>query len=475
MKTLGFESADELSAYFEGLGQTALYRGQTKEYLGANQLPKLSTSFSRKGCVPPQMLKWSYYAESLLRAFAKGFDGESDLATTQAILQHYGWQSFFIDTSSNPAVACWFAAHSYASKQALNLAEDCWEDPAWLIHEEAWYTPFEGDPVVYVISKKALRSKNIQAVDLVEIATTTGHPRFLAQSAWMVGPLDDALPPECIIAKILAPASVFAEFAGRFQLRRDHDLFPGPEGDPVLKALLSIPWVHRPKNNPNSEFFEFYSRGLPLPEYRWRAAKRMSAGVAFYRSFWLANDISAQDGLFTAATYLLSPESAFHGIANLGNMSFPSLTKMLCRTRALVVEMDGLLRYPTGNQSGYGKGVFFVLDDDDDKLVHVWEISVHHPGMRPKRYGISQGRCYRIDNNGRWEREVHADDCPCKSDFHHNRHLVVAAHAEEYLKAKNYRWVRQGVYAHEDVDPTSNLRRLQPKGSEDTPYFADAI
>lgn len=474
MKTLGFESADELAAYFEGLGHTALYRGQTKEYLGTDQLPKLSTSFSRKGCNPPQMLKWSYYAKSLLRAFAKGFDGESDLATTQAILQHYGWRSFFLDASSNPAVASWFAAHSFASKQVMNLAEDCWEEPAWLIHEEAWYTPFEGDPVVYVISKKALRAKNIQAVDLMEIATTTGHPRFLAQSAWMVGPFDDALPPDCIVAKVLAPAKVFAEFAARFQLRDDHDLFPEPERDPVLKALLSIPWVHRRNNNPNSEFFEFYSRGLPLPEYRWRVRKRMHSDVAFYRSFWLVNDLGTAN-LFHGAAHFLSPEYFFHGEAVFEAISFTKLGSMLRRHRSLVIDMDGLLRYPTGEKDRYGKGVFLTLDDADNGLVHVSELFVTHPGMRPRRYGVLDGRSYRIGSDNRWKREMHPIDCPCHDDAQHERLHVMIARVEADLKEREYRRVREGVYAHNDVDPASNLRHLQPEGQQAVPYFAEAL
>jgi hypothetical protein len=112
-ETVGIQTPEELAAYFEQFGQVALFRGQAKEYLTQDKRSLITTSFMRNGCVPPLMLKWSHYAEAILRTHAKGFDDRDDLATAQAILQHYGWRSFFVDATASPLVASWFASHSF--------------------------------------------------------------------------------------------------------------------------------------------------------------------------------------------------------------------------------------------------------------------------------------------------------------------------------------------------------------------------
>jgi hypothetical protein len=229
-----------------------------------------------------------------------------------------------------------------------------------MVHQNAWYIPSEGTGVVYAISKKALRGKNIQSVDLCEIGTTAGRPRYAVQQAWMLGPLGGALDFDCILAKIFAPASVFAAYAATANLKTDCDLFPGPEDDPVLKALLSVPWVHRPTDD-GDKFFEVYDRGLPLPEYNWKPVKRYPASIAFYRRFWLVNDLGPQDKAFSRLTYFLSPEPTFHGHVDLSRLYFPKVTKMLRRYHGIVVEVDGLLKYPQSNGTAYGKGVFVAL------------------------------------------------------------------------------------------------------------------
>ncbi|WP_426337389.1 FRG domain-containing protein [Pseudoduganella sp. R-31] len=169
METFKCESINELAKAFEECGPNALFRGQTKEYLNTDLTPSIVTSFSRHGCIPERMLKWTHYSKALLESFVKNFEQTSDLAIDQAILQHYGWRSFFIDATSSPAVASWFAANRYNSQQAIELSEDCDELPLYKIRDYAKYEPHPGKGVVYAISRKSLRRNSINAVDLVEI------------------------------------------------------------------------------------------------------------------------------------------------------------------------------------------------------------------------------------------------------------------------------------------------------------------
>lgn len=234
MQTVECKNVDDLRSFFENVAPGSLYRGQTKEFRRADGGPDIRTSFARHGCIPDRMLKWWHYSRTILAHHVKAFDEFTDLATDQAILQHYGWRSFFLDVTTNPAVASWFAGNKYGSKRSCELLEDCFEDPVFNLREHAKYTPAEEIGCVYVLNRKALRARDIQTVDLVEITTVAGRPRFLAQSAFMVGKLDGQLPDDCIHARVLAPSSTFRDYAAQYPDITEERLFPGPTPIPSL-------------------------------------------------------------------------------------------------------------------------------------------------------------------------------------------------------------------------------------------------
>jgi hypothetical protein len=86
----------------------------------------------------------------------------------------------------------------FHSKRRMDLIENCWEAGLFAVRNLARYERANHLAVLYCLSKKKLRSHDLQHVDLSEIATTAGRPRFLAQSAWMVGPIESALSADCI-------------------------------------------------------------------------------------------------------------------------------------------------------------------------------------------------------------------------------------------------------------------------------------
>ncbi|PVM90874.1 hypothetical protein DDF62_08695 [Caulobacter radicis] len=221
------------------------------------------------------------------------------MAIDQAILQRYGWRSFFLDATSDPAVACWFAANRYHTEPSGELIEDCWEDPVCIRRERAWYEPADGQGCLYVISRKALRARDLNAVDLLEITTREGQHRCVAQSAFMVGPLKGNLPDDCVATRIHAPSAVFAAYAARNPALTVDQLLPGPQTDPVLAALLSIPWV-KLEHGGKDVGIDFFERGLPLPEYEVRSLRRTGPGSAFYRRFWLADSVAPGTRLATS-------------------------------------------------------------------------------------------------------------------------------------------------------------------------------
>ncbi len=107
------QTVDQLQDILSSYGKDALFRGQVRQF-GTNEAPRMNTSFSRNGCIPPLMLRWSHYASFILAALLERQHRDISLEFTQAILQHYGWRSFYLDTSSSSAVSAWFAAHTFS-------------------------------------------------------------------------------------------------------------------------------------------------------------------------------------------------------------------------------------------------------------------------------------------------------------------------------------------------------------------------
>jgi hypothetical protein len=402
------------------------------------------------------MLKWWHYSRAILSTYVKGFDGLPDLATDQAILQHYGWRSFFLDATADFAVACWFAANRYHREPCGELVEDCFEEPLFVTRERAWYEPAEERGCVYVLSRKALRAHDLQSVDLVEITTASGRPRFLAQSAFMVGPLYGNLPDDCLITRVCAPSAAFRKYV---ELRPELScemLFPGPSDDPVLAALLSVPWVKREAGREIG--IDFFGRGLPLPEYGVWTIRRSGVAMAFYRRFWIA-DVANRDTAFDGTTFFLTEETLYHGEAS-ADLIFPQLTNLLRDRRSIAVEINGLVRHPYGERSSqYGKGIYF--ERLADGLIFLTELAVEHPGARPGSFGLTKGRYYRVDEDSRWRVVEHAEQCDCGRPAHHAHHLVVAEHFERALEDHKFHQVRDRVFAAGDVEATSDAAALK--------------
>lgn len=448
MKHLHCNTLAALDQAIDSISPDALFRGQTDEYLSKDGTPSITTSFSRHGCIPSRMMKWFHYSRQILSSFVKDFDPRSDLAIDQAILQHYGWRSFFVDATANPAVAAWFAANKYYSNQKAELCEDCWEDPVFKIRTYAGYEPASGIGFIYAISRKVLRSLNINAVDLVEITIAKGTPRFRAQSAFMIGHLAAGLPSECLIAKITAPSSVLADYAKRDGELSMERLFPPSKDDPVLHSLLSLPWVKRHTDSPGIDFFE---RGLPLPEYYDGFVKIASPSTVFYRRFWI-DDLTNDDEAPRPTSYFTS-ECIYHGTAT-DTTILPSLAALVREKKQLIVEIDGLAYHPYGSPTSFGKGIFLRLEPDGAILLT--ELIVEQEGGRPRTFGVARGRYYSSDENGLWTRVPHPEECNCGHDEHHGHHLVVAKHFEHSLTSGSFTPFRDGVYIDNDVVPITD-------------------
>jgi hypothetical protein len=415
-------NVEELRAVLGEFGEDALYRGQVEHY-GSLHSPSMNTSFDRRGCDPDRMLKWAHYAYYALAPLID-MPPPEQIEFTQAILQHYGWRSFFLDASS------WFAGHAFSKETTFDLLEDCFEDPVMLVRDAASYAPSEGEGHLYVLSKNAVAAEGLKCVDLSQIVLPERRPRFHAQAAWLIGPLHGNLPLVCITAYIKGPAEVFRAFAAEAGLTETGRLFPPTGEDPVLDTLLSLPWekIVLPDEGPSELHIPFYRRALSLPEYfREHRRKILPAHVAFYESVSIADGLSPEEGVHVTPI----PEVAMYGHAGV-TMSFPRVTAIVREFGKVAFEMDGLVRMPeSGHTIHYSKGLH--LQQLDDGLIAVSDLVVEHPGRVITGIAVNMGWHYSANAVGHWKRVHHADDCPCPNGWRHEHHLSALTIIEDHL------------------------------------------
>jgi hypothetical protein len=425
---LAVSSLDELRSVISSFGDDVLFRGQVTHRVNKHGGVSMPTSFARHGCVPPRMLKWFHYADSVIRAL-QGPEGPAPSeALSQAILQHYGWRSFYVDATNNAAVAAWFASHRYSSSPRLDVCEDCFEEGVLLAINGARYD-LSGDATghLYVISKKQLSLCGTGCIDLCKDVSSEQRLRFFAQGACILGPLQDALPSQSVVAHIEAPVSVLCEFAAVAGYDSTSDLFPSPEDDPVLKLLLATPWVMVKSNGGGLRMF---TQGLLLPQYQPAYTKHLPPRVGLYSGTWVDDERKAGDEFLLTALFVRVPEEHAYGTP-LGTFLFPHVTALLRSRSCVVIEFDGLFRYAECSESStYDKGV--VLNASGD-LVCVAALSVDHPGMRATGHGVNLGWHYTMSPDGHWVRTATSEDCPCNARHRHEQHLCAIERLEGQL------------------------------------------
>ena len=426
MHQLTATTLEELKAHLTPYGVGYLFRGQTNNYPDATGLPILNSSFVRRGCVPPLMLKWIFYVRELLRR--GGYDTSSEHAddVVQGLLQHYGWRSFFVDLGSSQTVASWFASHSFSSKQSLDLCENPDEDPVMLLCQKATYTPVEGTGNLFVLSKAGLVAENHNVISLVDELTTDFPTRFQVQKAWQASIFfkQNRLSPKAIVAHITAPSALFQEVAavGGY-ITTDH-IFTPPSVDHLLKNLLSLPRMKIGE----VVTIPVYVRSLEIPEYQDSFVKRLDPTTALSEQFWLSETIPPEE----AGLVFRVSESAFYGNAKVGKLS--NLAPYLKENPLIHIETNGLICYSfqPGNDS-YNKGI--SIRHSGEGLFEIGSLSIDYFADQLTGAGVSKGYSYKLEDDS-FVRVKVLGDCPCGDTERHLHHLKVCAVLDDLLASK---------------------------------------
>lgn len=435
MRDLELESAGDVRACLASFGDDVLFRGQSRRFTEENGAPSLPPSQVRQGCIPKLKMTWTGYAHDVVHALTGGAY-EEDEVVAQALLQHYGWRSFFVDLTGSLSVAAWFASHRFEDDVVLSAGSDCHERSVTLLHQAAGFTPTLTAGTVYVIDRNRLTSRSIGLVDLVDQFPTDFPCRMSRQQAWLAGPLSRAMPPEAVLAQVSAPAEVLREVAAEDSLSDCVDLFPARDDDWFLRLLLAVPW--------QATGGGVYVRGLPLPEYDFSPVARHSESTAFFASAWIAGSEGITHTPLARATFYRGSPEMLHARGTAA-LRLPGVAKVLTQSGAVVLEADGLVRLAEEyNTSEYAKGVVATLCDDN--RVEVAALVVGHPGSILSTWGVTHAWSYWIDEDAVWHRMEFQTDCACNKPYRHRQHVSALLALEDLLAAGADRQLEDGVW-----------------------------
>lgn len=111
---------------------------------------------------------------------------------------------------------------------------------------------------------------------------------------------------------------------------------------------------------------------------------------------------------------------------------YPNVLAMLREHGGVLFEAPTLLKFPQlAGSLLYQKGLAVELVEPD--LVHVGALMVKHPGQEIEAAGVNRGWFYRVSEDGVWQREQRDDDCPCGTDWPHERHMASLYIIEDFL------------------------------------------
>lgn len=437
---LTINTIDELEHAIAAHAEGCLFRGQTKHYSDEDGRVSITTSFARNGCIPSQMQKWSLYSKMTLCCL-KGpdFHDSVNLEECQALLQHYGWRSFYLDFTTDYRIACWFASNTYSENRFSSVVEDWQEIGVMAIGRSASYqSSSEGEGFLYVVSKEALLSSDIGVHDISRFRFSDFDSRLDRQNAVMVGPLS-TLPSEAIVAQYRIAGDVLREASIEFNQKV---LFPDRSQDLIYKLLLSAPF-EIPRHIDGLGDFGPYVRSLNIPEYDYVFRKRIPPSVAFYKPQYFIDPEKDMEAVIVHA-----PEHfLYHD--DIGQPdTIDSVVRLMGSKNKLIVEADGLIclsSYSDGNI--YLKGA--VIEKKEAGLISISGLMVGHPGTVCSAIGADTGWHYNADS-GVFERYKHKDDCPCNNPRKHLHELSIVRKLEHAIQN---RMVIENEGVHRVVEP----------------------
>lgn len=204
-----------------------LFRGQTKLY------DKIRSGKARPDAFVIKEVEngWNTIVNRLTNTH------NNDLKYNQAILQHYGFPTYYIDLTKDPLTAAWFACNDYKP-----LKPTMWIGNTFRIHDETTYSKIEEGIGHLIVLEIPEYKKMIEANQLFDITHESKFLRPKSQDAYLMLDHPPRLPnPNNFIKKIIEIDR--SKFSSSKTLK---GLFPHPNSDKGYAELLDVPFVQLP-------------------------------------------------------------------------------------------------------------------------------------------------------------------------------------------------------------------------------------
>lgn len=415
------------------------FRGQTNHYKFEDGLCSFITSFQKEACNPFYMFKWTHYSEEILRTFYRnvwedGMNKQEQMTYCQAVLQHYGWRSFFIDITSDINVASWFASNKYEEKTTFAMVEDSFEEALIEIQKTVTYEQKKsGYGYIYVFDKrKLIENENYSFIDLLKNNIFNEETRPYKQKGYLFGGnnqssrhLSEDLN-ECLIDILEVNNEILNLLCEKEKLSQKY-LFPSFEEDYIYNSFVSLPRVLFDKSENSPPFF---SQSLDIPIYDNFYVKRNPYFIAFYSTNWVIDaffdsnfkSIIAEEpnGRDLLSSTFIKTEEFFLYLKEVPRNSEP-LVNMLEKYRSIILEVDYPCRVIEDEPTIYKKGVKCSLEEDGS--ISISEFIIEHPSSVITNFGFNFPIYYIVNENNLMEEVQKDGSCPCDNSQRHLNNL----------------------------------------------------
>ena len=199
---------------------------------------------------------WAAFAKKLLRL------DNSKPGLEQAIMQHYGYETFFVDFSDDPIVAAWFASHDYTSERKIYIGNQ------FRILNLAKYSRVSeglGYFMVFAITEIEEMKARGRLIDLSMLDPSFVRP--IRQSGWLLLDRPPTLPvPDDFLVE------TFELDLNNLDFSLERSLFPLEGDDPAYARMREFPYVQFDTYSPTKKNKEERRTTcaisiLNLPEY----------------------------------------------------------------------------------------------------------------------------------------------------------------------------------------------------------------
>lgn len=416
-----------------------IFRGQTSNYSTNEYDHSFLTSFERIRCNPAYQFKWSYYSRIFLETIQKHnlipeMNSNMKQKYVQALLQHYGWRSNFIDLSYNPYVSLFFAGYSYKDKSVFHMTEDCYEKGVLEHKKEATYIESKHEfGYLYIIDREKVMEINPTSLVDLAIGLIDEKLRPVRQRGLLLenceGSLNDIM---CVsmVSVLEIPSNMIHSVCGAEGITTNL-LFPNNGEDAIYQFLLSLP--RKVFENNEEDFFDIYLKPIQIPEYNIQYEKFQVPSIAYYKPFWIKEILGKLEGarieefksrVLSSIDYRCNDDISFHvEMPEDFVPEYSEMLKVLEKQPRVLIEYNNLFSYGIEENSEYQKGFFVELLGD---MIAIEEIGVEYSGTEFNGIVGYLPRYYKVNDDNHLISHRIEGDCPCNDEARHSHLLFVA-------------------------------------------------